>query len=287
MLSHALVAGEELSMAVATRFRECLPEVSLHNEYGPTEATVYATEWTYPSEMTGVSIPIGKPKANTHVYVLDRRGNPVPVGVSGEVYLAGAGVARGYWQRPGLTAERFVADPYGAPGTRMYRTGDVGRWMADGTIEFLGRDDAQVKLRGYRIELGEIEARLGACAGVQEAVVVVREAEGDPRLVAYYTASPEAASPEPSPDGLRREVLTKLPAYMVPAAYVRLDRLPRTPNGKLDRRALPAPDFQPSEATWTAPRTPEEELLCGLFAEVLGMERVGLHDNFFELGGHS
>jgi aryl carrier-like protein len=231
--------------------------------------------------------PIGRPLANTRIYILDGQGQPVPVGAVGEIHIGGAGVARGYLNRPELTAEKFLKDPFtDDPNGRMYRTGDLGRWLADGNIEFLGRNDFQVKIRGFRIELGEIEARLSECEGVQEAVVLALEDKpGDKRLVAYYTASEQSGV---GAQELRAHVATKLPGHMVPAAYVRLESLPLTPNGKLNRKALPAPEGDAyAVRQYEAPQGAIEELLADIWAELLNLERVGRHDNFFELGGHS
>ena len=241
--------------------------------------------------------PIGRPIANTRIYILDGQGGPVPVGVTGELYIGGAGVARGYLNRPELTAEKFVKDRFvDEPGARMYRTGDLGRWLKDGNIEFVGRNDHQVKIRGFRIELGEIEARLAEHPGVREAVVIAREdTPGDKRLVAYYTAAVPGGGEEGEREGtvigseqLRSHLSTRLPEYMVPAAYVRLEALPLTPNGKLDRKGLPAPEAD-AYATrgYEAPQGEIEEKLAEIWAEVLKLERVGRQDNFFELGGHS
>jgi amino acid adenylation domain-containing protein len=290
-LRYLIVGGDALDPRVIARLLKGTPPQHLLNGYGPTETTTFAT--TYEIKVVtenAQSIPIGRPIGNTQIYILDEEWEPVPVGVAGEIHIGGDGVGRGYLKRPELTGERFVADPFsGEEGARMYRTGDVGRWRSDGNIEFLGRNDEQVKIRGFRIELGEIEARLSEHEGVQEAVVLAREdMPGDKRLVAYYTSSP-AADPEQEGVGaeqLRVHLSATLPEYMVPAAYVRMERMPLTANGKLDRKSLPAPDGLPSRNARSF-RTAEEQILCSLFAEVLNVEDVGVDDNFFESGGHS
>ena len=279
-----ILAGEECPGALLARHERINPWVTHYNEYGPTENTVWSTVYQYCSWQRNAKVPIGRPIWNTRVYVLDGSLGAVPVGVAGELYIAGAGLARGYLKRPGLTAERFVANPFESDGSRMYRTGDLARWREDGNLEFLGRVDQQVKIRGFRVELGEIEAVLREQDGVQEAVVVAREDEpGEKRLVGYVVG---AAGKSVDASALRQELTKKLPDYMVPAAVMVLERIPLTANGKVDRKALPAPEFI-STSDYREGRTPEEEILCGLFAEVLGVSRVGLDDNFFEMGGHS
>ena len=278
-----IVAGEAPSGALVRRWAGGRRFI---NAYGPTETTVCATMHVCDPDDAG-NPPIGRPIANTKIYILDARGDPTPAGVPGEIYIGGIQVGRGYLNRPELTAERFVADPFSAePGARMYKSGDLGRWTAEGVIEYLGRNDFQVKIRGFRIELGEIEAQLEEFEGVKEVKVVAREdSPGDKRLVAYYIAGENLR-----PEALRAHLLARLPEYMAPAAYVCLDRIPLTPNGKLDSKALPAPDSRAyAQDEYQAPEGPEEERLAQIWAKVLGLDpkRISRNANFFDLGGHS
>ncbi|HET7464916.1 MAG TPA: amino acid adenylation domain-containing protein, partial [Longimicrobium sp.] len=284
-LRYLLTGGERADPASFARVLGEGGAGSLIHCYGPTETTTFAITHAVDRVTEGArTIPLGRPISNTRIYLLDAAGNPVPAGVVGEMYIGGAGVAHGYLGRPGLTAERFVPDAFSTPGARLYRTGDLGRWLADGTIEFVGRNDFQVKVRGHRIEPGEVEARLLEHPSVREALVLVREdAPGDRRLVAYLAGAGAADA-----QALRAHLAASLPEYMLPAAYVRLDALPLTPNGKVDRRALPAPEGEAyASRGYEAPAGETEAALAELWAGVLGVERVGRHDHFFELGGHS
>nr|AKC91856.1 nonribosomal peptide synthetase [Streptomyces muensis] len=294
-LRHVAQAGEALVPGAAMRrfFRE-RPHIRLHNHYGPAETHV-VTAHPLPNRIAdwATSVPIGRPLPNTRVYVLDAGLRVVPVGVAGELYVAGAGLARGYVNRAGLTASRFVADPYGPAGSRMYRTGDVVRWNTSGELEFVGRADDQVKIRGFRIELGEIETTAAEHPAVAQAAATVHEDDTRGKQLALYVVPTGITSGDVPASGgvvdagtVREYLRTKLPDYMVPAAVVVLEQLPLTASGKLDRRALPTPEFAAEPAGRTA-RSPREEILAGLFAEVLGLPAVGIDDSFFDLGGHS
>ncbi|NEC24777.1 non-ribosomal peptide synthetase/MFS transporter [Streptomyces parvus] len=308
-LRRVVCSGEELAPHTARAFTARLPHCALANLYGPTEAAVDVTSWECAGDLAVV--PIGAPVDNTRLYVLDADLRPVPVGTPGELHIGGVQVSVGYHRRPGLTAARYVPDPFGPPGARLYRTGDLARWRADGQLEHLGRIDQQVKIRGLRIEPGEIEAALRAEEGIAAAAVIVREDNpGDKRLVAYVVRAadadtgpdantgpdavggPEAAGdadtdPEPDPALLRTALRRTLPDYMVPAAFVTLDALPLTPNGKLDRRALPAPQARRTGGATAAPETATQQVLAEIWAEILNLPEVGVDDDFFDLGGHS
>jgi amino acid adenylation domain-containing protein len=295
-----LVGGESLSVPHVRRALTLLPETEIINGYGPTESTTFTCCYSLPRELTKpiTSVSVGRPISNTEVYLLDSNLSPVPVGVSGELYIGGDGLARGYLNRPDLTAEKFIPNPVGSePGARLYKTGDLARYLPDGNVEFLGRMDHQVKIRGFRIELGEIEIVLSQHPAVREAVVLAREdvpegndeiqnPKSDKRLVAYV-ASRQAGAP--TVNELRNFVKEKLPQYMVPSEIVFMDSLPLTPNGKIDRRALPAPDHDRPAlgGIFVAPRTPTEQIIAEIWTEVLGVKKIGIHDNFFDLGGHS
>ncbi len=284
-LRRIVCSGEGLPADLASTVRARLPQARLYNLYGPTEAAVDVSVWEC-TEADIHSVPIGRPIANTQLHVIDAQRQRSPIGVAGELQIAGVQLARGYLGRPDLTAERFVPDPFAEqPGQRMYRTGDVARWRADGALEYLGRNDHQVKLRGVRIELGEIEAALRGCGGVREAVVIARvDTPSEIQLVAYLVGDTLAVTPAL----LRTQLRTRLPDYMLPAAYVQLDALPLTPNGKLDSRALPAPDDQSLDLhVYVPPQGELEHVMAALWSELLGVEQVGRHDDFFALGGHS
>jgi amino acid adenylation domain-containing protein len=279
-------SGETLSPELAQRCLTALP-VRLENLYGPTEAAVDVTSWTCRRGLAGRTVPIGRPVANTQIYIVDEHLQPAPCGVPGELLIGGVQVGRGYHNRPELTAERFVADPFsGEPGARMYRTGDLARWLPDGNIEFIGRRDLQVKLRGVRIELGEIDAALERHADISRAVTVLHEASGEKRLASFCVPRPGAA---PTVEALRNFLRERLPEAMVPAALIFLDALPLTPSGKVDRRCLHAPAMQrpPSALASVPPYDLLEVQIQQVWEEVLGIQPVGVQDNFFDLGGHS
>ncbi|MEG4277142.1 amino acid adenylation domain-containing protein [Microcoleus sp. MON1_C1] len=304
-----LCGGEALPRQLANQL--LLRGAAVWNLYGPTETTIWST--LYQVDCKDESVSIGRPIANTQIFILDRYLMPVPVGVFGELHIGGAGLSRGYLNRPELTAEKFIPNPFAEDGIhasfilhpssfilseRLYKTGDLARYLPDGNIEFMGRSDHQVKVRGFRIELGEIEAVLSQYPAVREAIALVREDNpGDKRLVAYIVANSELRGGDGDTTPTHSEFINhlrvflkqKLPQYMMPSAFVLLEAMPLTPNGKIDRRSLPAPDTKTAEfeSNFTEPRTPDEQLIAEIWAEVLGLERVGIHDNFFELGGHS
>jgi acyl-coenzyme A synthetase/AMP-(fatty) acid ligase/acyl carrier protein len=285
-LKEIITAGEQLQITPSIwQFFSKLPNCRLHNHYGPSEAHV-VTAFPLPETVAdwGTLPPIGRAIANTQIYLLDSHRQTVPIGVAGELYIAGVCLARGYLHQPELTAERFITD---LRNLRLYKTGDLARYLRNGNLEYLGRLDNQVKIRGFRIELGEVETVLRQHPSLKEVVVIDREDQpGDRRLVAYVVAHQEIP---PTTIELQGFLQNKLPHYMIPSAFVLLTALPFLPNGKIDRRALPAPDMTRPEqkTTFVAPRTPIEQVLAGIWSQILGLEQVGIHDNFFELGGHS
>jgi amino acid adenylation domain-containing protein len=285
-LKRVICSGEALSLDLQKHFFERL-DAELHNLYGPTEASVDVTYWECRRDSEDRTVPIGHAIANIRIHVLDKELQPMPVGVPGELHIAGIGLARGYVNRPDLTAEKFIPDPYARePGGRMYKSGDLARYRADGSLEYIGRIDHQVKIRGFRIELGEIESTLNQHPEIKESAVIVREdSPGDQRLVAYIVA----AASDPAIAAVRSFLTTRLPNYMVPAAFVTMESLPLGPSGKLDRQALPTPDSASLglSAEFVAPRSTLEQELADIWARLLNVKRVGVHDNFFELGGHS
>ncbi|RKZ84633.1 MAG: hypothetical protein DRR19_17430 [Candidatus Parabeggiatoa sp. nov. 1] len=282
-LQHIIVAGESCSPELAARWSKGR---RFFNAYGPTEGTVCATVFENPTGSSS-TLPIGRPIANTQIYILDQSLQPVPIGVPGELHIGGVGLARGYLNRPELTAEKFINNPFSDdPNSRLYKTGDLARYLPDGNIEYLGRIDNQVKIRGFRIELGEIEAVLAQHPLVRQAVVIVWKVQaGDKRIVAYFIPTQES----PASDELHDFIKELLPNYMIPVAFIPLPKIPLTPNGKIDRRRLPTPSpFQiKREQQFIAPRTLVEKALAEIWADVLEHESIGIHDNFFELGGHS
>jgi len=294
-LRTVIVAGEACPADLVRTHKDMLPQATLFNEYGPTEGTVWSTVYNCQLHESDAPVPIGRPIPNVQVFILDRRSALAPIGVPGELYIGGAGVADGYLNRPDLTAEKFVASPFARPNAgalrshteeRLYRTGDLARYLPDGNIEFLGRIDQQVKIRGYRVELGEIEAVLARHPDVRQSVVAAREDPSGKRLVAYVVPVDRKA---PAVDTLRQFLAASVPDFMVPSSFVFLEELPLNANGKVDRQALPEPGRDRPELArmYAAPRNAVEEVLAGLWASVLDLDRVGIHDNFFDLGGHS
>jgi amino acid adenylation domain-containing protein len=285
-LRRVICSGEALARDLQDRFFAVLPDAELHNLYGPTEAAIDVTAWQCRREDSRRVVPIGAPIANTTIHILNDRLQPVPIGIPGELHIGGVQVAVGYVNQPELTAERFIADPFDPPG-RLYKTGDLARWLPDGQADYLGRLDHQIKLRGQRIELGEIEAVLRQNPDVTEVVVVAREDHrGDQRLVAYFTPSSDTSG---LVETLRSELRRKLPEYMVPSHFVSVAAIPLTPSGKVDKKSLPAPDWEAitTGTQHVAPRTPTESRLATIWADALGIASPGIHDDFFDLGGHS
>ena len=283
-LRQVMCSGEALSKELAERFHQRI-DAKVHNLYGPTEAAVDVTFCECTPELIERGVPIGRPIANTQIYILDRNLQPMPVGLAGELYIGGANLARGYFDRPELTAETFIANPFGNAGERLYRTGDLAKFREDGNIDYCGRIDHQVKIRGFRIELGEIEAALEEQRGVREAIVIAREDKfGDKRLVGYVVPIEDS---EVDSKHLRKKLQEKLPEYMIPSTIVIVQAIPLSPNGKADRRLLPAPDEAANEHEYVAPRTSAEQIIAGVWEEVLAIERPSVEQNFFEIGGHS
>jgi len=282
-LKRVLCSGEALRPAQVALFKEKLPHVQLHNLYGPTEAAIDVTCWTVPETGEFTTIPIGKPVANTSLYILDTNRKLVPVGVPGELYISGSQLARGYLNKPALTNDKFVNDPF-TEGRKMYRTGDIARWREDGNIEYLGRNDDQVKINGYRIELGEIETVLGQMPGIHHAVVIATQETAANRKLVGYVVPKEIFDK----DAIIKYLKERLPDYMVPASLVKLENIPLTSNGKVDKKALPLPDIsQLTAREYAPPRNETETILATIWQELLDLERVSIHDSFFELGGNS
>ncbi|NER83043.1 MAG: non-ribosomal peptide synthetase, partial [Leptolyngbya sp. SIO1D8] len=285
-----VLGGEAASWGLIEQIQRQAPNCQIMNHYGPTETTVGVLTYSVKgasAQPASKTVPLGRPLANTQVYVLDQQLRPVPMGIPGELYISGAGLARGYWNRPELTENRFIANPFvKEPGARLYKTGDLVRYLPDGNLEFLGRTDNQVKIRGFRIELGEIEALLDQHPGVHQSVVSVWEEQDNKRLVAYIVSN---KSQQPSVSDLRNFLREKRPEYMMPGSFIFLKELPLKPNGKVDRQSLPEPNqIRPELAeTFVAPRNEVEQTLATIWQEMLQVEKVGVNDNFFELGGHS
>jgi acyl-coenzyme A synthetase/AMP-(fatty) acid ligase/acyl carrier protein len=286
-LRYVICGGESLPAEVVQHFYHRVPQAELHHSYGPTETSIAAAEFVCPREGAWQVMPLGRPLGNNQLYILDQQMEPAPVGVTAELYVGGAGLARGYHGLPDLTAEKFIPNLFGEAGSRLYRTGDLARYLPDGLLEFRGRADSQIKLRGIRIELGEIETALREHAGVEQCVVMLRGEGMEAALVAYVV--PVGAT-GPGDDDLRAYLASRLPRHMVPSTFVTLKQLPLMVNGKVDRHALPEPSDAArvvTTAAFVAPTNELERKIAGIWSEVLGVERVGTQDNFFDLGGHS